>query len=188
MSPQVVHLPVKSYHPRAPSVVLPQKVVYILHLSFLLDLFLSSSNTFPLSFLIPVAFPSNIIAHIAVTSLATMKPVLYTLLATAAVALAGLATVTEPALSDIKEAQATTRPEVTTSDVKGLVFDRFFQVWLENIVSDGFGYIRTCSSLIPHSRTTRTRLRIKIKSSSLSRVFCCKSNTPILSLDYLTEL
>lgn len=117
-----------------------------------------------------------------------MKLVFLTLLATAAVVLAGLATVSEPALSNIKEAQATTLPEVTTSNVKGLVFDRFFQVWLENIVSDGLGYIRTYSSLIPHYRTTRTRLRIKTKSSSLHRAFCCKLNTLFLSIDHLSEL
>ncbi|KAJ6102143.1 hypothetical protein N7486_004570 [Penicillium sp. IBT 16267x] len=59
--------------------------------------------------------------------------VFLTLLATAAVAFAGLTTISEPALSDIVKAQATTLPEVTTSNVKGLAFDRFFQVWLENI-------------------------------------------------------
>lgn len=117
-----------------------------------------------------------------------MKLVFLTLLVTAAVALASLVTVSEPALSDIKKAQATTLPEVTTSNVKGLVFDRFFQVWLENIVSGSFGYIRTCSSLIPHYRTTRTRLRIKAKSSSLRRVFCCKLKTSFLSIVYFTEL
>ena len=67
-----------------------------------------------------------------------MKLVFLTLLVTAAVALAGLATVSEPDVSDIKKAQATTLPEVTTSNVQGLVFDRFFQVWLENIVSGVF--------------------------------------------------
>lgn len=66
-----------------------------------------------------------------------MKLVFLTLLVTAAVALAGLTTVSEPELSDIKKAQATTLPKVTTSNVKGLVFDRFFQVWLENIVGGG---------------------------------------------------
>lgn len=66
-----------------------------------------------------------------------MKLVFLTLLVTAAAALAGLTTVSEPELSDIKRAQATTLPEVTTSNVKGLVFDRFFQVWLENIVGGG---------------------------------------------------
>ncbi|KAJ5636593.1 Acid phosphatase [Penicillium longicatenatum] len=62
-----------------------------------------------------------------------MKLVFSTLLATATVVLAGLATISEPALSDIAKAQATTLPEVTNSNVQGLVFNRFFQVWLENI-------------------------------------------------------
>ncbi|KAJ5894107.1 Acid phosphatase [Penicillium taxi] len=60
-----------------------------------------------------------------------MKPALITL-AAAGVASALVATASEPALSDIAAAQATTLPETTTSDVKGLAFDRFYQVWLEN--------------------------------------------------------
>ncbi|KAJ5929168.1 hypothetical protein N7454_007016 [Penicillium verhagenii] len=55
------------------------------------------------------------------------------LLAAATLALAGVATVSEPDKSDILKAQATTLPEFSTSNVKGLVFDRFYQVWLENI-------------------------------------------------------
>ncbi|KAJ5629199.1 Acid phosphatase [Penicillium herquei] len=62
-----------------------------------------------------------------------MKITLFVLLLTAAVALAGVATTSEPALSEIHEAQATTLPEVTTSKAKGIAFNRFYQVWLENI-------------------------------------------------------
>ncbi|KAJ5106522.1 phosphoesterase-domain-containing protein [Penicillium angulare] len=54
-------------------------------------------------------------------------------LALAMGALARLATTSEPALSEIREAQATTLPEVSTSDVKGVAFNRFYQIWLENI-------------------------------------------------------
>ena len=58
---------------------------------------------------------------------------------TALFALAGLAagatiTTTEPALSVIEQARATTLPQTWTSDVKGKAFDRFYQVWLENVV------------------------------------------------------
>ena len=63
-----------------------------------------------------------------------MKAAFITLSA-ATVALAAVATVSEEPLAQIKKAQATTLPEVTTSNIKGLAFDRFYQVWLENIVS-----------------------------------------------------
>lgn len=58
---------------------------------------------------------------------------------TALFALAGLAagatiTTTEPALAVIEQAQATTVPETWTSNVKGKAFDRFYQIWLENVV------------------------------------------------------
>ncbi|KAG2418275.1 hypothetical protein HFD88_001376 [Aspergillus terreus] len=39
----------------------------------------------------------------------------------------------EPSLSEIEAAAATTLPYSPVSNVKGLAFDRFFQVWLENI-------------------------------------------------------
>lgn len=65
-----------------------------------------------------------------------MKTVLAALVGVAALAVAQTATTSEPALADIHAAAATTKPEVTTSDVKGLAFDRFYQVWLENIVRD----------------------------------------------------
>ncbi|KAL2856494.1 phosphoesterase family-domain-containing protein [Aspergillus pseudoustus] len=58
------------------------------------------------------------------------------LLALAGLAAAATITTTEPALSDIKQAQATVVPLSWTSDVKGKVFDRFYQVWLENVDYD----------------------------------------------------
>lgn len=126
-------MPVRSTT-RAPSTCRTPPIVYILHLSFLLDLFSFFSNPLPTFFpnYCPVSIKPSFLT--SQSHLATMKLVFLTLLVTAAVALAGLTTVSEPELSDIKKAQATTLPEVTTSNVKGLVFDRFFQVWLENIV------------------------------------------------------
>lgn len=65
-----------------------------------------------------------------------MKAVIAGLMGAAALATAQTATTSEPALADIRAATATTKPEVTVSNVKGLAFDRFYQVWLENIVRD----------------------------------------------------
>lgn len=65
-----------------------------------------------------------------------MKAVIAVVMGAAALATAQTATTSEPAVADIRAAAATTKPEVTTSDVKGLAFDRFYQVWLENIVRD----------------------------------------------------
>lgn len=79
-----------------------------------------------------------------------MKAVALNLLAAAAVARAGVATVSEPSLSQIKKAQATTLPESPTSNVKGLAFDRFYQVWLENIVCDHH-YDRATTTLIGYA-------------------------------------
>ncbi|CAI7598795.1 unnamed protein product [Penicillium glandicola] len=62
-----------------------------------------------------------------------MKAVLAVLMGVAALTIAQTATTSEPALADIHAAAATTKPEVTVSNVKGLAFDRFYQVWLENI-------------------------------------------------------
>jgi hypothetical protein len=39
----------------------------------------------------------------------------------------------EPSLSAIMAAQATVMPEVVTSDVKGVAFNRFYNLWLENV-------------------------------------------------------
>lgn len=41
----------------------------------------------------------------------------------------------EPSLSAIEAAAATATPLSPVSHVKGLAFDRFYQVWLENVVS-----------------------------------------------------
>lgn len=57
------------------------------------------------------------------------------ILAAAILARAEVATTSLPPLSDIKAAAATTLPESPTSNVKGLAFDRFYQIWIENIVS-----------------------------------------------------
>lgn len=65
-----------------------------------------------------------------------MKLLALILLGAASVARAAVATTSEPAMTEIQQARATTLPESPTSDVKGLAFNRFYQVWLENIVSD----------------------------------------------------
>jgi hypothetical protein len=57
------------------------------------------------------------------------------ILATAGVALAATATVSEPSLQEIEAAAATTLPLSPVSNVKGLAFNKFYQIWLENIVS-----------------------------------------------------
>ncbi|RAH73816.1 phosphoesterase-domain-containing protein [Aspergillus aculeatinus CBS 121060] len=56
----------------------------------------------------------------------------------ALVALASLVTgatitTTEPSLSEIRQAQATTVPLTWTSNVTGKAYDRFYQIWLENV-------------------------------------------------------
>ncbi|KAE8135618.1 phosphoesterase family-domain-containing protein [Aspergillus pseudotamarii] len=61
-----------------------------------------------------------------------MKSFLASLFA-ASLAYAQTATESEPSLSDIEKAAATTEPYSPVSNVTGLAFDRFFQVWLENI-------------------------------------------------------
>jgi len=40
----------------------------------------------------------------------------------------------QPALSDIRAAQATALPSSPTSNVKGKAFDRIIHIWLENTV------------------------------------------------------
>jgi acid phosphatase len=64
-----------------------------------------------------------------------MKAVFTIFLAMVALAVGQIATIKEPALTAIQAAAATVKPELTTSDIKGSVFDRFYQVWFENIVS-----------------------------------------------------
>ncbi|KAF5016925.1 hypothetical protein F66182_11236, partial [Fusarium sp. NRRL 66182] len=55
------------------------------------------------------------------------------LLAAAGAASAQLATVSEPAISAINAAAATAVPSSPVSNVQGLAFKNFYQVWLENI-------------------------------------------------------
>lgn len=63
-----------------------------------------------------------------------MKPCIAAFLAAASLAYAEIASVEQPSLSEIEAAAATTLPYSPVSNVKGLAFDRFYQVWLENIV------------------------------------------------------
>lgn len=58
------------------------------------------------------------------------------LLSMAAMAHALVATTSEPSLSQIKTAAATTLPESPVSNVKGVAFDRFYQIWMENVVRE----------------------------------------------------
>jgi len=51
---------------------------------------------------------------------------------------------TEPALDAIERAQATTVPRTWTSNVTGKAFDRFYHIWLENVVC----FIVCCPMLI----------------------------------------
>lgn len=57
------------------------------------------------------------------------------LFALASVAQAATITTTEPPLAAIERAQATVVPQTWTSNVTGKAFDRFYQIWLENVVS-----------------------------------------------------
>lgn len=64
-----------------------------------------------------------------------MKGAILLSVAAAVMVRAQVATTSEPAVSAIKAAAATTLPEASTSNVQGKAFNRFYQVWLENIVS-----------------------------------------------------
>lgn len=64
-----------------------------------------------------------------------MQSSIAVMLAAAGVAVAQVATTSEPALSQIQAAAATTLPYSPTSKVQGVAFDHFYQIWLENIVS-----------------------------------------------------
>lgn len=51
----------------------------------------------------------------------------------------------EPSLAAIQAAAATTLPKSPTSNVKGVAFDRFIQIWLENTdYSVSSLYIKIC--------------------------------------------
>ncbi|OKL59394.1 Acid phosphatase [Talaromyces atroroseus] len=58
------------------------------------------------------------------------------LLTAAGAAVAQLATTSEPSLSQIEQAAATVVPSSPVSDVEGLAFKRFYQVWMENVDYD----------------------------------------------------
>jgi acid phosphatase len=62
-----------------------------------------------------------------------MKSSVATLLVTASLAYAQTATEKEPSLSAIESAAASIQPYSPVSNVEGVAFNRFFQVWLENI-------------------------------------------------------
>jgi hypothetical protein len=57
------------------------------------------------------------------------------MLAAASIAVAQTIQTSEPTLPEIQAAAATALPLSPTSNVKGVAFDRFIQVWLENTVS-----------------------------------------------------
>ncbi|KAL4929490.1 acid phosphatase PHOa [Aspergillus undulatus] len=65
--------------------------------------------------------------------LLTMKSSLATFLGAIASTTAQVATTTEPSLSQIAASAATVEPYSPVSDVEGLAFDRFYQIWFENI-------------------------------------------------------
>lgn len=64
-----------------------------------------------------------------------MKGAIATLLTSAILARADVITTSEPAQPQTTAEINTTKPESPVSDVKGLAFNRFYQVWLENVVS-----------------------------------------------------
>jgi hypothetical protein len=97
---------------------------------------LLSSSTYLSSLVSRLPYPEFICSIVLPLIAIDMKAEFAVLLAVAAAAIAQTATTSEPALAQIQAAAATTKPEVTTSNVKGLAFDRFYQVWLENIVRD----------------------------------------------------
>lgn len=102
-----------------------------------------------------------------------MKAAIATLLASAILARAHLVSTSEPPMAQITAAAATTKPESSTSDVKGLAFDRFYQVWLENIVSTA-SRLLTSLFVDMFTRTTMTRRPTPTCSGWPLRVFSCK--------------
>ncbi|PYH95036.1 phosphoesterase-domain-containing protein [Aspergillus ellipticus CBS 707.79] len=65
-----------------------------------------------------------------------MKSSVASVLAAASVAYAQVANVSEPSLATIKQNAATIKPYSPVSNVQGLAFNRFYQIWLENIDYD----------------------------------------------------
>lgn len=74
-----------------------------------------------------------------------MRASIANILATASLALAATSTVEEPTLQEIEAAAATTLPLSPVSNVKGLAFNKFYQIWLENIVSSGSAFMYVVS-------------------------------------------
>lgn len=62
------------------------------------------------------------------------KQILVTLLGGISLALAKTATTELPSRAEIEAAQATVLPHSPVSNVKGLSFNRFVNIWLENTV------------------------------------------------------
>ena len=69
-----------------------------------------------------------------VLRLFTMKYSLATLLGVIASTSAKTATTTQPSLTDIAASAATVAPFSPVSNVDGVAFKRFYQIWFENIV------------------------------------------------------
>lgn len=65
-----------------------------------------------------------------------MRPSIAIFLTAVGMACTATADVANPTIEEIEAAAATTLPLSPVSNVKGLAFDRFFQIWLENTVSD----------------------------------------------------
>lgn len=103
----------------------------------------------------------------------SMKSSVALLLASVAWASAQTAHESEPSLAEIREAAATTQPYSPVSFVPGRAFDRFYQVWLENIVCLACLARTLCFlRLIRHlPRTTKTPPPMRISSGWPLRVF-----------------
>ena len=66
------------------------------------------------------------------------------------VAYAQVTNVSEPSLSSIEKDAATIKPYSPVSNVQGLAFNRFFQIWLENIVCARLSITPGCTLLTCH--------------------------------------
>jgi acid phosphatase len=64
------------------------------------------------------------------------KQSLVTLLGGLSVALAQTSSEQYPSIAEIEAAQATVQPYSPVSNVRGLAFNRFVNIWLENTVCD----------------------------------------------------
>lgn len=96
------------------------------------------------------------------------------LLAIATLGHAATITTTEPAMAAIEQARATTVPQTWTSNVTGKVFDRFYQIWLENVVCiDGVIWPAFIKDTDIVSRTLAPQLRMTIKSGLQAKASLC---------------